>query len=295
MELFRALGSLVEPPAPEHRRVAEALALPPVPDAVEHHAVVRSQRYPYASVYLGPEGMMGGVARGRVAGFWRALGRGRESWKGAPDHLASLLALLAELGEGEDGEAEADRVLRVHARDALMWECVSPWLGVYLATFRGSGSEYYEAWAETLGNAIRRVEAEIDVPSRLPVPLAKAPGLADPRVDGGAAFLASLLAPARAGVVVLRDDLVRLAADAGLACRAGERRYALESLLGQDAPAALEWLSGHAARWRRAVRGPEPIARWWGERARKTSRLLGELAAEAAAARPGTRASAPAP
>ena len=74
MELFRALGSLIESPLPEHTRVAAALNLPALPTAAEHARVVVQQRYPYASVYLGAEGMLGGEARDRIAGFRRALG-----------------------------------------------------------------------------------------------------------------------------------------------------------------------------------------------------------------------------
>ena len=54
------------------------------------------QLYPYASVYLGSEGMLGGEARDRIAGFWRAIGEPPPS---EPDHLAVLLALYARLCE----------------------------------------------------------------------------------------------------------------------------------------------------------------------------------------------------
>ena len=82
MELYRALGSLIEVPAPEHRRIADALGLPGVPAAAVHGSVVAFQRYPYASVYLGAEGMMGGEARDRIAGFQRALGLGKPTGSG---------------------------------------------------------------------------------------------------------------------------------------------------------------------------------------------------------------------
>lgn len=45
------------------------------PPAVDEHTdVLVFQAYPYASIYLGAEGMLGGKARDRIAGFWRALG-----------------------------------------------------------------------------------------------------------------------------------------------------------------------------------------------------------------------------
>jgi TorA maturation chaperone TorD len=60
----------------------------PGPQAHEHTEVFGLQLYPYASVYVGPEGMLGGEARDRIAGFWRVL---RLTPATEPDHLATLL------------------------------------------------------------------------------------------------------------------------------------------------------------------------------------------------------------
>lgn len=291
MELYRALGSLIEVPAPEHRRIAEALNLPEVPGPAEHGAVVAFQRYPYASVYLGQEGMMGGEARDRIAGFRRALrigegveGRGPEPRPGgAPeaDHLASLLALLAALHRWcRDESGTAHAALLAEARMTLVWEHIVSWMGPYLASFEGCGSPFYEAWAALLAEALSRLEAETAFPGYLPGALWSAPGPADPRNEGGAAFIASLLAPVRSGMILLRDDLVSLGEEAGLACRAGERRYVLSSFLAQDPDATLRWLAGHAQEWggRMAGRGPAPIARWWADRAAKSAALISRLA-----------------
>ena len=303
MELFRALGSLIEVPAPEHRRIAEPLGLPAVPGPAVYSAVVAFQRYPYASVYLGPEGMMGGAARDRIAGYYRALGVGEGAgggaaesrsdtdrglpWSGATeaDHLTSLLTLLAGVERWRlDEPDEARAALLEEARVTLVWEHIAPWSGPYLVSFGGCGSPFYEAWASLLGEALARLEAGMAFPGYLPAALRDAPALADPRTEGGQAFIASLLAPVRSGVILLRDDLVRLGEEAGLACRAGERRYVLGSFLAQDAGATLGWLAGHARDWggRVARRGPEPIARWWSERAAKSAALLSRLGESAA-------------
>jgi len=120
MELFRALGALAEPPAPEHRTLAAALGLGEPPAAADHDDLFTFQLYPYASVYLGAEGMLGGEARDRIAGFWRALG---QSPPAEPDHLSVLLALYAQLSdlEAAAGEPAASERWR-HARKALLWE-----------------------------------------------------------------------------------------------------------------------------------------------------------------------------
>ena len=108
MELLRALGTLIESPSAEHVRAAAALGLPALPEPAEHGRVITRQRYPHASVYLGAEGMVGGEARDRIAGFRRALGTpDREA-----DHLASLLGLLAALEQWRrDEPGRAKRVL----------------------------------------------------------------------------------------------------------------------------------------------------------------------------------------
>lgn len=282
MELLRALGTLIESPSAEHAGAAAALRLPALPEPAEYGRVITRQRYPYASVYLGAEGMMGGEARDRIAGFRRALGMP----DGEADHLASLLGLLAALDRWRRDESDpAGRALLAQARITLVWEHLASWTGPYLASFEGCGVAFYEAWASLLADALGRLEREMAFPDYLPAALRVAPGLADPRQDGGAPFVNALLAPVRSGVMLLHDDLVRLGHERGLACRVGERRYVLDSFLAQDPVTTLEWLASHARGWRARVEAthPAPIAKWWSKRAAATARLLSELAAEARA------------
>ena len=80
---------------------------------------------------------------------------------------------------------------------------------------------------------------------------------------------------------MLRDDLTRLGAETGMACRAGERRYVLGAFLAQDPGATLGWLASHAREWSGRVMGcgPERIAEWWSERAAESAALMSRLAA----------------
>ena len=71
-ELFRALGAVAGEPA-DARTACAALGLAG-PGNAEHTEVFVLNCPPYASVYLGAEGGLGGEAADRVAGFWRAIG-----------------------------------------------------------------------------------------------------------------------------------------------------------------------------------------------------------------------------
>jgi Nitrate reductase delta subunit len=266
MELLRALGALCEPPGPRHPAIAAALELP-VPSAADHTDLFVLQLVPYASVHLGPEGMLGGEALDRVAGFWRAVGLVPPA---EPDHLAALLALYTALAEDDRAWA---------ARATLLHEHLLSWLDPWLARVIEIGPPAYAAWAELLAAALRAEADELlegDEP--LPVQLRAATPLEPPELSGGAAFLDALLAPARSGLLLVRDDLARAARELGLGARVAERRYVLRSLLGQDAAGTLGWLEQEA--WRMArrpavVAGPA-VAAYWGNRAAATAAVLAD-------------------
>lgn len=297
MELYRALGSLIEPPAPEHVRLARALGLPAVPAEEEHAAVVALQRHAYASVHLGGEGMIGGEVRDRVEGFRRALGleeggqagaktagAGRPPGAGvAPDHLAALLSHLALLETWRRDEAgPARQALLSQARDTLAWEYVLSWTPPYLASFDQCGSPFYEAWAVLLRRALDALCDEVEAPARLPEALRTAPGFPNMREAGVDEVVSAVLAPVRSGMIVLRDDLVRLARTTGTAARATDRRTWLRGLLEQAPQETVGWLAGHARRWAGRMEGARPrrVAQWWSGRAARAAEELERAEAE---------------
>lgn len=271
-EALRALAVLLEPPGPEHAAIAAALELPGSPGPDEHTAVVVFQAYPYASVYLGAEGMLGGEARDRIAGFWRALGGEPPA---EPDHLSLLLGGIADL---------ADMAPASSVRGALFWEHVASWVPPYLATVRRIGGAFHAAWADLLARVLAELAGEIGPPLRLPLALRAAPPLVAPAsLDE---LLAVLLAPVRTGFVVVRDDLHRAAAELGLGLRAGERRFALRTLLAEDPAAVLGWLAGEARAQAAALPALPPITAWWVARAGAAAAWLDDLAASARRADP---------
>ncbi len=282
MELLRTLATLVEPPAPEHRPLAEVLGLGPVPDRAAFTALFELQLYPYASVYLGPEGKLGGEARDRIAGFWRALG---ETPPPEADHLSTMLALQARLAELE--QEAPDRARRDswrRARRAWLWEHLLSWLPLYCDKAAAIAPPYYQRWAALLTAALAEEAGALGAQDSLSLHLREAPAMADPRREGGEAFLAALLAPVRSGLILVRSDLERAARELGLGSRAGERRFALRALLNQDAGGVLWWLSSLAAQTASRYRLVDPGGDWagfWSGRAAASAELLKELSRQA--------------
>jgi TorA maturation chaperone TorD len=275
MELLRALAVLAEPPAAEQARIAAALELP-APSVGDHTDLFGLQLVPYASVYLGAEGMIGGDARERIGGFWRALGLTPPA---EPDHLAALLGLYAALADDEAAQpAGARAALRRQARAALLHEHLLSWLDPWLAKLAAVAPPAYAAWGALLGEALRAEAASLlDGEEPLPAHLRAAAPLEPPQRTGGKAFLEALLAPARSGFVLVRDDLARAARELGAGARIAERRYVLRHLLAQDAEGTLRWLGVEAARAARrapVVAGPAVAAHWKG-RAAATAEVLG--------------------
>jgi TorA maturation chaperone TorD len=278
MELFRALGVLCEAPAKGHRAAARALGLRSVPTAADWSELFLFQLYPYASVYLGEQGMLGGEARDRVAGFWRALGAPPPT---EPDHLAVLLALYAEVVE-RGGSS--------HARRALLWEHLLSWLPPYLDRVAALGGPFYGSWAELLRRALEEEAERLPADGLIPLQLRVAPDLADPREHGAEAFVASLFAPVRAGFLVVRADLAAAARALELGLRVGERRYVFRALLEQDPARMLAWLAREAEAasetHRRRKAALAPVSDFWAARAARAAALLAELAAAAEGDRP---------
>jgi Nitrate reductase delta subunit len=270
-DTFRALAVMCEAPTVEHEPIAHALGLT-LPSRAEHTEVFSLQVYPYASVYLGAEGMLGGEARDRVAGFWRAIGLVPPA---EPDHLAALLGLHATL-------IDADAPL--HARTALLWEHLLTWIPVMADTVVRTISGTYTQWAAQLLDVLLEEAAAHPLEGPAPLHFRMAPPLPDFDRDPKGA-VNGLLAPVRTGMVLTRADLATAAEAMGLGLRQGERRFVLSALLAQDARSTFAWLADHAGASAERIRKLETtldvIARFWVERADAAAGLLQRCSAAA--------------
>jgi len=279
-ELFRALGSLVEPPTPAAQRVADLLDLGPLPTEADYTQLFLLQLTPYASVYLGPEGMLGGEACDRIAGFWRAL---RQEPPAEPDHLAVMLAFYARLAEEEAGSEQVrERGAWRQARKAFLWEHLLSWLPPYLSKIADLGPPFYRRWAWLLEDALREEVSALGTQETLALHLREAPGVADPRKENPDGFVGAMLSPVRSGMILARSDLRRAGRELHLGTRAGERRFVLEGLLEQNPAGTLEWLrreaTGWAGRHARSISLAPAIAAYWRGRAEVTADVLEALA-----------------
>lgn len=276
MELFRALALFAEPPNKGMARVAEALELGQPPAESEYTQTFLFQLYPYASVYLGAEGMMGGEARDRVAGFWRALGLKPPA---EPDHLAVMLALYAQLAERER-EDEHSAEWRT-ARRAFLWEHLLSWLPAYLQKLEEIATPFYRSWGRLLREALFEEIESVGKQRELPLHLRQNLRPADPREHGTEEFLRSLIAPARSGMIITRSDLTRAAHGLGLGVRLGERRFILDSLFNQNPQGVVEWLLKEASLWQdrhlQNQRALCALAAAWHYKAHAAAKLLEEI------------------
>ncbi len=285
-ELFRALGAVADHPA-DARTAGAALGWAG-PGNVEHTEVFVLNCPPYASVYLGAEGGLGGEAADRAAGFWRAIGLAPPA---EPDHLAALFGLYASLGEAAgDARTAATADALTRARQALFWEHLWPWLPGYLDAVADLGSSGLAAWARLAGRALL-AERDAHPGGWLPLALRAAPEPEPAAADSLDTLLSVLTTPIRGGFILTRRSLAAGAKTAGAGHRIGERRFTLRALLEQAPAGTVSWLAAEAARWsrRHAARAARPtggvqpgdiVQAWWARRADHTARILALTAAQ---------------
>ena len=290
-ELLRAVAAVADSPAGA-QAVCPALGLT-VPSATDHTTVFVLNSPPHASVYLGPDGALGGEGADRAAGFWRALGLAPPA---EPDHLAALLGLYAELNEAAaQARTPATATALARSAHALFDEHLWPWLPMYLDSVADLRSAL-TGWARLVRQVVTAERDRVPASRRLPLSLRGAPPPGDDSL-GPAGLAALLTIPARSGFILTRARLAAGAASAGVGHRIGERRFALCAMLGQDPAATLTWLASEAARCaRQHARRGDPVSQWWARRATATTTLtrqLAESAAIPAPTRPGQPQAAP--
>jgi Nitrate reductase delta subunit len=291
-ELLRSLGAVPDSPAAA-RCVGPALGLDPVSDA-EHTEAFVLNCPPYAAIYLGPHGAIGGEGADRVAGFWRAIGITPPA---EPDHLAALLGLYARLGEAAAGARRpATAAALAQSQAVLFWEHLWPWLPGYLDAVADLAVPSLTTWTGLVRRAIAAEYRAKPPCPRQPLALRAAPPPAEPAagpeagpeeaepVAGPRDLVELVTIPVRSGLILTRRRLAEGAGRAGVGFRIGERRFALRAMLEQDPRATVAWLAGEADRWQQRHRDRAPrdeVTGWWAARAARTAQVLRDYAGPA--------------
>jgi TorA maturation chaperone TorD len=273
-ELIRALGAVADSP-PAARTAAAALGLESPSDA-ELTDVFVLNLPPYAAVYLGPDGALGGEGADRVAGFWRVL---RIDSPAEPDHLAALLGLYASLAEAvAAAKRPATRAALARTLATLFWEHLQPWLPGYLEAVTDVPAPALATWAVLLRDVIAAEAACQPAMPGLPLALRSAPAGLDTNRDAEPREITEVLTiPVRSGMILTRHRVALGARRAGVGHRIGERRFTLRAMIEQDPPGTLAWLAAEASRWQRrhqARSASDPTTQWWAARARRTRKAL---------------------
>jgi TorA maturation chaperone TorD len=274
-ELLRALATFAEPPTDTLRTLCALLDVERAPTPLEYTEFFVFQQVPYASVYLGAAGMVGGEPRDRIAGFWRVLGCVPPN---EPDHLSTLLGAYADMCDQHDAEPDATRRQRwARIRDAFLWEHLLSWLPVYLRKTQTIAPEPVARWAELLMEALRDEARRLPRPDAIPAHLRDAPPMPDPR-EQPSIFVASMLSPVRSGMILTRADLACAARELKTGGSVASRQVRLSALLEQEPADTIAWLASQAERWKQDHEAQRdelgPIADFWCRRAAATTTLL---------------------
>jgi TorA maturation chaperone TorD len=278
-ELIRALGAVADSPLAA-RTAATALGLPAPSDA-ELTDVFVLNLPPYAAVYLGPDGALGGEGADRVAGFWRVL---QIDPPAEPDHLSALLGLYASLGQAVTAARRpATRTALARTQATLFWEHLQPWVPGYLDAVTDVPAPALATWAALLGQVIAAEADRQPAMPGLPLALRSAP----PGLDTGLAaelreMTDVLTIPVRTGMILTRHRLALGARHASVGHRIGERRFTLRAMIEQDQRGTLSWLTAEAFRWQRrheSLGAADATAQWWARRAGRTGQALHRMIA----------------
>lgn len=273
-ELFRALAATCDEWSFE-APYAEALGLSSIVRADHTEAFVLNAP-PYASIYLGAEGKLGGDASDRIIGFWRVLDLTPPN---ECDHLSTLLALYAYLGQTGDSLSGPAFEVVTRARVTLLQEHLWSWVPVYCEALRSIAMPWLSTWTTILYEGLLSERSLVSYDQPLPSALREAPQVL--RVDTGLGdLLDSVVSPLQCGFVLTRASLRQAAAELGLGLRAGERKFVLRSMIEQNSVATLGWLADEASRWESYYRalektvGTDRVLAWWADRCQRSAAIL---------------------
>lgn len=264
--------------------------------AADHHHLFRFNLFPYQSIFLDAEGLLGGAESDRVRRSYRLCGFAVEE-DGNPDHIGHELNLMAflcgaERDAWEDGEAETARHMRQRQRDFLQSHLLL-WIFPLTVGVRRQGQRFYGALAdltlELIHDHALALERDGALPEATAFRLPDPPALLKKNKTGLKEIAAYLVTPPYAGLFISRDAIGQLGRELEIPRGFGDRQQTLVNLMRSAAqydafPALLEALQEMVREWAVAYsdqqdKMPElaPFCRLWQARVEKTARLLANM------------------
>lgn len=274
MHLFPSLGEVIESPGPEHMRVAHMLGLRGEATKKDFTNLFVIQLFPYASIYVSPNGLAGGAIRDEVARYHHLMDAPVPP---EPDHISSLLKWYGVLQSRLNGYIKEESVR--HVRQAFFWNCIASWLPIYLIRTRELGSALYRAWADVTLDVLEAEAVQVGMPTTVPSAFLTAPIL--PNVRDPLAFVESLFVPIVSGLLLCRADLGRCAAENRLIVGVADRRTNVKKFLMEDTSGVCAWLYSESLRQADNVRmlpaAFGPMREFWIRRTETTANALLEF------------------
>ncbi len=251
--------------------------------------------YPYASVFLSPDGLLGGPVSDQVRRFFQRAGCALDLTRESADHVGQELAFLAfllrteaEMSNGAEAP-EVSRLRRLQRR--FMDHHLLGWLPVFVRALGRQGHPFYARLATFTLDVVLAHRARLgNTPEEEPgiFALSVPPALLEDEntdLNDVAAFLTT---PPWSGLFLSRDDIRRLGRAGNLPHGFGDRARMLAQVLRAAATydgleALLDRLAVHTTDWRTYFDdlgtrpGLGPIARVWQTRLDATERLCARV------------------
>lgn len=261
-EIFEALAEVVENPSPDPV-MSEVLGI--ASSLEDFTTAFDFDLPPFASFYLSTGPVLGGEVAGYIS---EALATYLPDWEVpvSPDRLGLLLRLQASLR----------RTGQRHVADALGFETLGPWLGLYGRAL----ARYGPMGLRPVGSLLGELAGELSEgwAAGLPHLLAVAPS--NERPSSGEELATHLLSPVLSGVVMTRSWLRVRARERNLAMRIGGRGFAFRSLVAAHPRAAVELLEELVDEQSSWWGGSDAISTWWRGRLDGTRTMLVEIESE---------------
>lgn len=278
--------------------LAAVLSPPFQPDAAaaDHQHLFGFNVFPYESIFLDPQGLLGGIVTDALIRYYQEVGFQIDASTSSPDHIGYELGLLAFLcgAEADAWENDLPAVAenRRRQQQRFLQTHLLRWLLPLVIGVRQQSSPFYRAVADlTLDLAhshtadLGQSPAETAPPFALPAP----PPLLEDRYTGLSQIARYLTTPPYSGVFLSRDDVADLARRQQLPRGFGSRHQMLTNLMRSavqyDAfPNLLQLLHERVAGWESEYTSyagdlPQaaPFAEPWQERTAVTTHLLAQI------------------